>query len=130
MTDTVPNRVMLMPTASTPDTAPPASPWYLAARRLGQLVLPLLPLIIDALIGLYQTGGVTVPNKYAALITTAIVLWQTVSKQQKEQGRQDVANDLKAQGLPMGESFRAGDLRDVLYSDKTILETRMPVRQP
>ncbi|HXI15920.1 MAG TPA: hypothetical protein VNM48_06070 [Chloroflexota bacterium] len=130
MVDTKPNLVMLIPTTSTPTTAPPASPWYLAVRRLWALVLPLLPLVIDALIGLYQTGGITSPSKYTALITTAIVLYQTVAKQQKEQGRQDVSNALRAQGLPMGESFRAGDIRDVLYTDKTILDARMPIRQP
>ncbi|HXI15039.1 MAG TPA: hypothetical protein VNM48_01620 [Chloroflexota bacterium] len=130
MADTKPNLVMLMPTSSTPDTAPPASPWYLAVRRLWALVLPLLPLIIDALIGLYQTGGITAPSKYTALITTAVVLWQTVAKQQKEQGRQNVSNDLRAQGLPMGEPFRAGDLHAVLYSDKTILDARMPIARP
>jgi hypothetical protein len=121
--------VTLVPVApGQPDTSPPASPWELAARRLWVQLFPLLPITINILIDFIQQGQIKVDPQWVVPITIAIMAYQTYLKQRKEQQRQDTSMALEAtHGLPMGRSFSADRMRELLTTEATLPSRPMPV---
>ena len=113
-------RVMLVPAVGTPVTAPPASPWYLAAKRAAQLIIPLLPIIATVLLDALSRGTIAVDPKWAGLLTTLLVCIQVIAKQQKEQGRQDAALYLQANGIPAGQPLPADAVERALHTSATL----------
>lgn len=128
-TPAVPN-VLLIPATGAASTAPPASPWWLGVKRFLLQLAPLVPIIIDALIGLVQTGQVQVPSQWAAYVAIAIALYNATAKGLKEQRRQDAAATLAGYGLPVGEPLHPAALSSALYTDTTLPEARASTRPP
>jgi hypothetical protein len=111
---------MIVPATGAPVTAPPASPWYLAAKRAVQLIIPVLPIITTVLLDALSKGTITIDPKWAGFMTTLLICIQVVAKQQKEQGRQNDALQLQAQGIPAGVPLTADHLERVLHTEATL----------
>src|SRR5689334_22196740 len=88
--------------AGVADTTPPARWWVLALRRLWVQVAPLLPVLLDELISLYQQGQITVPHAWVPAVSVLIILIQTAAKAAKEQQNAEAARQLQQQGVPVG----------------------------
>lgn len=115
-----PTHVAIVPLVGAPDTAPPASPAWLAARRCAQLVLPLLPIIATVLLDAITRGDVQIDPKWAGLVTTILVCIQVIFKQQKEADRQQAALLLQAHGVPAGEPLSAAAVGRALNTSATL----------
>ena len=115
-----PTRVAIIPVLGAPDTAPPASPGWLAAKRCAQLVLPLLPIVATVLLDAITRGDVKIDPKWAGLVTTLLVCIQVVAKQQTEADRQQAALLLQAHGVPAGQSLPAAAVERALNSPATL----------
>jgi hypothetical protein len=115
-----PVAVMLVPTSGSAVTSPPAAPWWLAIKRLGVQIAPMLPLLVSALIDLYQSGQIQVPPAWAGVLTTLVLLWNAYAKLSKEQERQKAAAQLGDVGLPVGVALHPGTVRDALYTPATL----------
>lgn len=121
--------VMLVPTTGTPTTAPPANPWWLSLKRLGLQIAPFVPLIISALIDLYQSGQIDVPPKWVGAISIGIMLYNSAAKLAKEQQRQAAGEALANVGLPVGIPLHPGTVRDALFTDSTLPAPTPPQRK-
>lgn len=115
-----PTHVMLTPVASPADTAPPSTPWHLALRRLWIVSLPVLPVLVDTLIGLYQSGQVRPPSAWVPFVSVALALYQAAVKKRKEDGRLADALLLQASGVPAGISLNAGAVERALNTTATL----------
>ena len=100
--------------AGVADTTPPAPWWVLALRRLWVQVAPLLPVLIDELISLYQQGEITVPHAWVPVVSVLIILIQTAAKAAKEQQNAEAARQLQQQGVPVGTVYHPVVARDLL----------------
>lgn len=100
--------------AGMAETTPPAPWWVLALRRLWVQVAPLLPVLIDELISLYQQGQITVPHAWVPVVSVLIILIQTAAKAAKEQQNAQAARELAAQGVPVGAIIHGAVARDLL----------------
>lgn len=105
---------------ASPPVAPAASPWYLAAKRCAQLILPILPILATVFLDAITRGQITIDPRWAGLVTTILVAIQVVGKQQKEAQRQEAEARLEQRGLPVGQPLHPDVLRDALYTDATL----------
>ena len=117
---TVPPAAVIVPVVGSPVTAPPASPWYLAARRGLQLVIPLLPIVASVFLDAITRGQIQVDPRWQGVLVTLLVCIQVVAKQTKEQNRQDAALELQSAGIPVGTPLHPAVLHDALYTTSTL----------
>jgi hypothetical protein len=114
-------KVVLLPASpDAPDTAPPQSPWRLAAKRFGVILLALAPLILQAIYDQYKQGNLPIPHEWAPWIGVGIAIVLSVMKAKKEQERKDAAAELVANGLPVGRALPADTVRKALYTPLTL----------